>query len=233
MAATEPLTRPLFPPLITGRSTVGFDDPWDRAVKGAAAGDLGAGDLLYSNDPDVCRMVLILEPEVPRARCREMVPLLMAAFSDAAGSVIPSEIGVTFTWPSTIRLNGAAVGHVRCALDEQDDHAWMALGLTIQMAPLPGENPGETPDLTSFADEGCGEVTTLDLIESTSRHLMHWMHRWETDGFAPIHRHWWDRRDEKMPKAAGIPGKITGMDENGNAILKGPVPGMTIAEAMS
>ena len=50
--------------------------------------------------------------------------------------------------------------------------------------------PGETPDVTALYDEGCAEVSPVQLVESWSRHMLTWLNRWQEDGNAPLHGEW-------------------------------------------
>ena len=52
-----------------------------------ANGRLSAGDVLWSESSESLRMSLVLEPEVERRRCGEMLFLMMVAFGDAAGAI--------------------------------------------------------------------------------------------------------------------------------------------------
>ncbi|MGI9369461.1 MAG: DUF4444 domain-containing protein, partial [Ruegeria sp.] len=43
---------------------------------------------------------------------------------------------------------------------------------------------------TALYDEGCADVSPLNLVESWSRHMLTWLNRWEEDGNAPLHNEW-------------------------------------------
>ena len=57
--------------------------------------------------------------------------------------------------------------------------------------------PGHDLKRTTLHDEGCGEITALDLLESFSRHFLHWVDRWQDDGFRPL-------RDAYLSRATGF-----------------------------
>lgn len=215
------MNAPVFPPLITGHQVAADQLPMDIARSGAATGQFGAGDLIWSDARDAMRLALVLEPDVPRVRCAEMLYLAMVAFGDAAGAVIPAEIPVTYSWPNLLRLNGGRVGRVDLVLapgapDTPPDWMIVAVSVTLGSALY---DPGQQPDVTTFYDEGCGMITAVDLIDSAARHLVASIHDWQHDGFRPIHDHWWARCDPRAPLSPGLTGRLIGLDEHGNALL--------------
>lgn len=82
------------------------------------------------------------------------------------------------------------------------------------------------PDVTTFEEEGCGDIAAAELVESYARHLMAWLHTWREDGFRPIHEHYLFRADgyneETELGAPGnkIAGTFIGLDEHGGALMK-------------
>ena len=217
------MTAPVFPPLLSGHERAVPADVTPAAIRGAAAHRYGAGDLLWAADSECLTLALVLEPEVSLERCGEMLYLGAVAFGDAAGAVIPPEIAITYSWPGTLRLNGATVGHAELALPEtsaDDVPDWLVLSLSANLLP-PRERPepGMERDRTTFWDEGCGDMDPCALVESLSKHLLTWLNKWEDEGFRPVHEIWWGRRDNAEPLAPGLAGSLTGLDEHGNAIL--------------
>lgn len=218
------MTDPVFPPLLTGHRRESPAEVQATAIRGATAHRFGAGDLAWAANSEGVALALVLEPEVPAKRCGEMLYLGAVAFGDAAGAVIPPEVAITYGWPGVLRLNGAIVGAVELALPEtqpQEPPDWMVLSLSVALLP-PRERPepGEELDRTTFWDEGCGDMEPLALVESLSKHILTWVHRWEDEGFRPVHETWWGRRDTAQPLAHGLNGELVGLDEHGNAILK-------------
>lgn len=218
------MTEPVFPPLLTGHRRDTPAEVQAAAIRGAAAHRFGAGDLIWAADSDSIALALVLEPDVARARCSEMLYLGAVAFGDATGAVIPPEIAITYSWPGGLRLNGALVGQVELAVpDSAEDAApdWMVLSLRAALLPPHDRpEPGKELDRTTFWDEGCGAMDPGALVESLSKHLVNWLHRWEDEGFRQIHDQWWGRRDTAAPMATGLNGTLAGLDEHGNAVLK-------------
>jgi len=220
---------PSFPPLLVGHKVTAQSDPMLRAVSRAAKGEFGAGDLVWADDPHWLRFALVLEPEVGREHCAEMLFAAMVAFGDALGALAPPEVAVTYGWPSLIYLNDASVGSADLRISETETDGipdWLAVGLTIHHSPDGrGREAGYEPERTTLWDEGCGMISNIRLLEAVARHLVNAIHTWSEEGFADLHRHWWQRRNESRPLAenavAGDPGRLIGLDENGNALVSG------------
>lgn len=229
-AATVKLPDPVFPPLMTGHPVKSPDQPLARACAGAADGTLGAGDLVWARNLDRLQFALVLEPEVPRDRAREMLFVAMVAIGDSLGALAPPEVGVTFGWPRTIYLNGARLGalSLEMAEGENEDGApdWMVVGVDLPIRPDPkGPEPGLFLHRTTLFDEGCIELDRTQLIESTCRHLLTWIHRWSEEGFKPVHEAWMFRakgRNETIAiiyEGGEVSGRFLGLDDHGNMLL--------------
>lgn len=226
------LPDPVFPPLLTGHDVKGATRPFDQACGDAAAGKLGAGDVVWSRNTSRLEMAIILEPEVPLSRAVEMMPLAMVAVGDCLGALTPPQVGVMFRWPDTIVMNGGAAGIVRGAWggspDPTDIPDWIVICAELRHLRGPNDpEPGDTPDVTWISEEGGGELTRTDLIESSSRHFLSWLNTWQNDGFRSLHENWMFRaegRDEQITVSFGedeLTGLFSGLDESGNLLIKG------------
>ena len=217
---------PTFPPLLSGHKLEAGKIPFKWAKARVAKGKLSAGDIVWSDDTNTMQFALILEPEVDAARSLEMLYLLMVAFGDAAGALCPPEVSVQYQWPSIILMNGASIGsaHVETSNDFTDEVPnWMVAGLSIDIKPMKAEmDPGLADDKTTLWDEGCGDISRTELIESVSRHTVNWIHTWSEEGYKPIHDVWWGRLHEKNQLSAHLQetGELIGLDENGNALIR-------------
>lgn len=219
--------QPTFPPLLTGHRLAADRNPFNWAVSKAGKGKLGAGDLAWSEDARSLRFALVLEPDVPRERCGEILYVVMVAFGDAAGALIPPEVSITYRWPSAILMNNGQIGSADLVLSGEDADGvpdWMVVGLDIRITPDPGTvDPGLDINNTTMWDEGCGDITRTALLESVARHSVNLIHNWSEDGFGPIHTHWWGRVCKEMRISDGIElaqGRaLLGLDETGNALM--------------
>jgi len=216
---------PSFPPLLKGHSVAAPKSPAKRAKAMVVKGELGAGDLLWSDDLKNLNFCVVLEPEVLRARCHEILSLIMVSFGDAVGALAPPEMAITYQWPNGIQLNDASVGV--CDLQISDDETdgipnWLIVSIEVAIKP---ENimhdPGNEAWRTTLWEEGCGDITRTELLESTARHFLNWVHTWSEEGFKPIHDQWMGRICEKQKMIdCNVDGEFIGIDENGNALIK-------------
>jgi BirA family biotin operon repressor/biotin-[acetyl-CoA-carboxylase] ligase len=221
---------PSFPPLLSGHPVLPPMEPFEAAVDAAERGEAEAGDLFWSCDPDQIAYAVVLEPDVARERAQEMLFVAMTAMADAIGAISPPELGITWTWPTVIHANGARVGLAQMALSSGDDEAgapdWMVIGIRLALKPAEGVEPGKTPDRTTLWDEGAVDIDTATALESLSRHFLTWVHRWEGDGFKPVHEAWLFRCDgyrktvEVQTDKGSLAGTFAGLDETGNLLLK-------------
>lgn len=234
---------PSFPPLLTGHPVLPPMEPFQAAVDAAECGGAEAGDLFWSCDPDEIAYAIVLEPDVGRDRAQEMLFVAMTAVADAIGAISPPELAVTWTWPSVIYANGARVGVAQMAFSSGDDEAgapeWLVIGIRLALKPTGESEPGKTPDRTTLWDEGAVDIDTVAALESLSRHFLTWVHRWEGDGFKPVHEAWLFRCDgyrkpvEIRTDKGSLAGTFAGLDESGNLLLKrdGEAPQIDVLQA--
>ncbi|WP_196220702.1 biotin/lipoate--protein ligase family protein, partial [Roseibium hamelinense] len=177
-------------------------------------------------------LAILLEPEVEQARVQEMIFTLMVASADAIGALGPPELAYTWNWPRDVCANDAKLGSVQFQVLEAAEGGvpdFAVVGLNLRLQPYLGEEPGNAPDRTSLFDEGAVELTADAAIGAICRHFLSWLHRWETDGFKPIHDAWLFRcngyRKAVVSKGLGKAGTFSGIDETGNLLLTDPDTG--------
>lgn len=234
---------PTFPPLLCGKGLAADKNPMNWARSRVGKGKLHAGDLVWSEEANRLRIAVVLEPDVQRERCSEMLFALMVAFGDAVGALCPPEISITYQWPSIILMNDAKIGHADLIVSEQQTDGlpdWLIVGLDIVIQPdKSNPDPGYELNNTTMWDEGCGDLSHTQLLESVARHLVSWIHTWSEDGFKSIHEQWWARLYQKVGIAEGAveleAAKLTGMDETGNAVIivEGGASGFSTFEALN
>ncbi len=218
--------QPTFPPLLRGHNIAAEESVLAYACGRAQEGALGAGDLVWSATNRQLSFAVVLEPEVHRDLCSQMIYVAMVAFGDAAGALIPPEVAVTYQWPNIIQMNDGQIGDVDLLVSSGENDgvpSWMVLSVQIQLSPdLAEANPGENYHHTTLWDEGCGEITWTEMLESMSRHLVNVIHTWSEDGFRPVHEQWLGRLSKADPLARDLDvgdSKFVGVDETGNALL--------------
>jgi len=222
---------PTFPPLFSGFRVEADGDPVVEASRAAADGSSGAGDLYWSASETTFSLALIVEPEVRAVQAMDMMFVAMVAFGDSIGAIAPPEVGVAYTWPQTLLVNGARVGSVsiRFAPDTGPDSVpdWMVIEVNARISAEEGmPEPGLYIDRTTLWDEGCGELTRTMVLESFVRHLKTWIHNWEMDGVRPVREAWLARAarpGEPVTFGTGdekTTGTFLGLDEGGNMLVK-------------
>lgn len=224
---------PTFPPLLKGHDVLPGDSAFEKACQSAASGELGAGDIVWSRDTARIEAAIVLEPEVGMETAVQMLPLVLVALGDCLGSITPPQVGVSFIWPDIVCVNGARAGQIRAAAETTDSEdvvpGWMVMGLELDHERQPDDpEPGETPDRTWLSEEGGGELTRSEIIESYSRHFLTWINMWNDDGFRPVHDSWMfraEQRDQDITIAYRdevLSGAFMGLDDSGNLLLKVP-----------
>lgn len=226
-APSAPDAEPVFPPLLRGEAAPPGADPLARATARAASG-VEAGTIVWSPRLDVLDVAAVLAPETSLKKAQAMHYAMALGLGDALGALAPPEVAVMWRWPDGVLINGARAGALRMEASGRTPDAepdWLVTAVTLQIAPF-GEDPGRRPDVTSLWDEGCADLTRLRLLESWSRHFLSWIHRWDEDGFRPLHDAWRGRAEglgETMRVAhAGREreGVFVGLDEEGDLLLR-------------
>ena len=225
------ISGPTFPPLLEGHVVFPPHDPYDVLCGLLNKKAVGAGDIFWLQSDNKIKLSIYLEPEVSLYRSAQMIPISMLAFSEAMGALAPPEFAIHFSWPNIIYANKAKVGKVELHIEKptkKDQIAdFMILSLEIQYNETQAdEEPGVTPDITCLSEEGCGHLTTSEIIESYSRHLLTWIHIWEEDGFSSVSQSWIYHAlniNQKMTinnQDIGLKGIFKGMTDEGSLLIK-------------
>ncbi len=213
------LARPDFPPLLKGKPVAPQVDPMAKALADALTGEVEPGLIHYAERDDAMRAAITLAPEEPLGRAVGVIFAVELGLSDALGALAPPEVAVHFVWPGGLRVNGAACGGVRARASTTDAAAepdWLIAAVDV---PIADEGDGGAqPDRTTLHAEGCVEITTPALIESWSRHMMSWIHRYLSEGFAPLHEAWRGKCEDIGQETDQ--GLFLGLDEHGGKLLR-------------
>ena len=187
----EATREPSFPPLFQEQAVTGAIDPFAKACA-LAMGGCDSGTLVHNVTPDILRAAIVFAPEVPLEEAMAVLPTCGVGFQNALGALAPPEIGVHLKWGGELVVNGATSGKLRAAASSpspSEEPDWLVVGLEVQLLPRSGIDPGNNPDLTSLYEEGCGDVSPIQLLESWSRHTLVWLNRNE-EGLAGLHAEW-------------------------------------------
>jgi len=220
---TPALMRPDFPPLLKGKP-VGRLDPFGKALADILTGGVQPGLVHYAETEDAMRAAVTLAPEQPLGEAMGALFAVQLGLADALGALAPPEVAVHFSWPDRIKVNGALCGRFRAAASTDDPAAepdWLIIGAEMPILPVPGAEPGARPDETTLYGEGCVELTAPQLIESWSRHMLVWIHRYLAEGLAPLHAAWRAKCDDLGEDVSTPePGLFVGLDEAGGMLLR-------------
>ncbi|MFY1707946.1 DUF4444 domain-containing protein [Tritonibacter scottomollicae] len=211
-----------FPPLMTGEAAGPGQDPFDLARQKAELG-VDAGLVVYDLGADTLRAALVLAPEVPLAQAMAMLPTCGVGFQNALGALAPPEVAVHLDWEGGLRVNGARCGSLRIAASTDDPAAqpdWLVVALELPL--WPQGDGGETPDQTALYAEGCAEVTAPRLLESWTRHCLHWINRWDEGDLKALHAEWQGLAHGigEDRQQAGLNGTFLGVDADFGMLLR-------------
>ena len=135
-----------------------------------------------------------LRPEVAVERAVLVMYVAMLGMTEALGIVMPPMTEVTYTWPNQIDANYARVGTIEIDLPAEivprSVPDWLILSANVAVGPLPPETWVQNSGVTSLRDEGLGDMTPSDLLETFARHFLSWSYRWQDDGFDPVRSMW-------------------------------------------
>ncbi|MHA3915313.1 biotin/lipoate--protein ligase family protein [Halovulum sp. GXIMD14793] len=221
------MPEPIFPPLLRGESSGAGHDPFTKAIAAATLGT-DAGLVVHDVTGDMLRAAMVFAPECTLTQSMAMVFAVEIGFADALGALGPPEVGVHFDWPGGLRINGARCGRVRAAASTTDpatEPDWLVVGLELPLRSQ-SNDPGMTPEDTVLFEEGCSEVVPVALLESWARHALVWIHRWDTEGMAPLHAEWRSRAHgigqpiSLHLTGAEQTGTFMGLDEYGSALIR-------------
>lgn len=221
-------TPPQLPPLLSAIEVPAAQDILAKAI--AVASTTEVGTVFYSKDADSMKIAIRLAPEVPLRSAGQMLFAMMVGLGDAIGALAPPEVAVTYQLPGYLLLNRGRAGVVRLIVDpaaEPDDIPdWMIVGAEVLISQLSDHNgewmAQEGIEHTSLAEEGGGFISRTRLVESSCRHFLAWVNRWNDDGFKPIYDAWMQRLEVKNPISFEDGSKVDwlGLDEDGGALLK-------------
>ena len=170
-------------------------DAFDTACQAARDG-AEDGFMLMVDRQDRCEAALVLRPLDPIQPALTLAYVGLLGLHDGLAAVAPAETPAGIGWPDRLLVNAACVGGIRLEhgpLVEKegmiDVPDWLVLGITVQMAANRDDDmPGTELDYTDLHEEGCGEVSVPQLVEAFARHLLHWLDRWQEEGFEPVRR---------------------------------------------
>ena len=203
----------------------------DVAAETRRKADAGAdpGTVLCAAREDMLDCAVVLHPEEPLEQAQLALYVAALGIGDALATVAPPMFEVSYFWPNRIDANLGSVAEIDIL---QPDAArpgsvpdWLAVRVTVMVGLLPEEGVRQDFPQTSLHDEGCSELTVVELLETFARHFLTWTYRWQDDGFEPVRAMWLHRapsHGEAIEIDVGgrrLEGKFEGIDEDGALIL--------------
>lgn len=183
----------------------------------AIAPQAGAGTLVHVGRFDLAEFALVLEPDEPLATARRAFIAGMAALADALAAYAQPETLIEIHWPGAVTVNLGLVGGGRLAWpDNAKEDAvpdWLVFGGMIRTAAADGE-PGLNPSITALAEEGFGETTAAEIVESFARNMMVHLDGWQEKGFGVVARSYLERLSRN--------GELRSLDDNGDLLVRRP-----------
>lgn len=214
------LPDPIFPPLLTGHGVKSPLEPASEAVRGVAAGQYGAGDILWARNTARAELAIVLEPEVSLAASLQMAPLLSLAVVDALAGLCPPKLAILHRWPGDILLNNSLAGRVALTAPTvamAEVPPWIVVTARVDIAA-----PEERSDWsrTTLEEEAGEPITRTDLVEAIAAHFLRRLHAWGEEGFREAHPDWLFRaagREQAAHFAAGetsAEGTVVGLSDD-------------------
>lgn len=238
------LPDPRFPPLITGHPVDAPEIPFEVACRRAAAGELGAADLVWSRSTTNVDLALILEPDVALARSREIFPLAFTALADSLGALMPPLTTLLLRWPSTLLINGAKAGEMKFAASngvEDQVPDWLVVGISIALQSGSGvPEPGKRENTTTVFEEGGGDLDRSQILQSFAAHMLTWIQDWQDEGFAAAHEQFIGRVEGREQPAAfftpgggALRGRVLGLSDDMELLVKSDIDGTMSALSLA
>ena len=221
-------TPPQLPPLLRATSVPDGQDVLAKAV--ALAVNSEVGTVFYSENSDRMEIAVRLAPEVPTRQAGQMLFAMMIGLGDSIGALAPPEVAVTYQLPGYVMLNRGRAGFVRLVVDpaaESDDVPdWMIVSAVVRLTASENDHQNwsesDGAEQTTMEEEGGGFISRTRLVESSCRHFLVWVNRWQDDGFRPLYDSWIQRLETSAPIdfAGGEQAEWIGLDEDGGAIVR-------------
>jgi len=171
------------------RAFPGGDDPWAAALHSIALG-AEPGSVFYDGTNGRCQAAFVFTPDRPFDGANLLLNLGTLALYDAVAVLAPPQVPVHILAPDGLAVDGGRVATLRVLEAAAHTDAipdWAVLGIDVAIG-LQGAAPGETPDRTSLAEEGFGDVVSADVLTHMSRHLLGWIDAWQQHGAAALQR---------------------------------------------
>ena len=214
-------------------------DAFARAFE--AAGEMGAGTLLWTRRFDVAEFAVVLEPEEKLGAARRAHYAGMNALVDALAVHAPPNMPITFDWPDAVRVDGVLVGGGRLGwpegVAEDEVPPWLVFGAMVRTAVIRAGDPGLRPLLGGLDEVGFQEIDPGEILASFARFLKAGLHDWEEGGFGVVEKRFIGRMAPDQASSPGTGEQASGrLDGNGDILIEdgqGPATRRSLREALA
>ncbi len=136
-------------------------------------------------------MTVLLKPDIHPTDVPKMSLLTAVALHEALSAFTP-DIGIK--WPNDLLIHGKKVSGIltemRC---DKDKVSAVTLGIGVNLAPpeqgWPKDINQAATDLSTASHK---QVSREDVLNAILTSLNSWYSHFRDDGFAPVHKAWWD-----------------------------------------
>lgn len=187
---------PGFRAVCTEAAPPGETDPWQAALRAAAAG-VEPGCVFWNGAGGRTRAAAVFAPDRPLHGPGVLLSLGALALYDALAVFAPPNKPLHILPPDGLAVNAGRAAGLRAVLaptpapGEADAPPgegvpeWAVLGLDLAVD-LQAPAPGETPDETCLVEEGFDLVPAPELLAQLCRYLLFWISVWHDEGDAGL-----------------------------------------------
>ncbi len=132
---------------------------------------------------------IVIRPECPLAATSGLSLLAGVALGEALTALGPKGLDLGLKWPNDVLIGGAKTAGIllESTAGEAGRTAFVIIGAGVNIRRAPGDTPYP---VTSLAAAGFGDLAPLDLLETYTARLAHWLDRWQREGFADVRDAW-------------------------------------------
>ncbi len=153
----------------------------------AGRGRLGRS---WISPPGNLHVSFVLRYDFGPARQAELGFVAALAAADLVDGNLPPGAGTRLKWPNDVLVGDAKIAGILLEADAAMAHAWLVLGIGINLAHAPADLPYPVTSLAALGASVPTPQAALDqLLDAFAARLA----AWESEGFAPVRAAWLQR----------------------------------------
>jgi len=174
--------------------------------------------------PESLACSVLLRPALPPEQVPQLSLLTAVALHDGLSRFVP-DLGIK--WPNDLLHRGAKLAGILTEMRAEPGrvHA-VVLGFGINLqAPADGWPESITQRVTDLESAACRNVSRLEVATAIIQALDHWYALYMEQGFAPVHRAWWQAHAASGQSVRVFDGRdyiyglATALDDDGALLL--------------